>query len=90
MGPAIWIIAIELAIGLVVLGWFGLQMALLNARIMTAVMTQQGKLLEVVAEQNRTIATVRTGVTIDSQVAAQPRDPYDGAWVPPDRPVGSS
>lgn len=89
MDLVLWILAIEGAVAVVVLGWFGLQVGLLNARIMHAVMGQQGKLLDLAARQGELIATIRVG---DGQAAvARPApDPYDGAWVPEDRPVGSS
>lgn len=89
METVAWVIAIELAVGLVAVAYFALQVSLLNARIMYAVTNQWGELLKQNARQSELIATVRVG-DIPVQVAAPTAPPYAGAWIPEDRPVGSA
>ena len=93
MTAAVWVIAVLLAFGITILGWFGLQASLMQSRVMSAVVGHQERLMGIVENQTRIIATIRINgqyplpdPTTPERQAAE--DTYRDAW--DERPVGSA
>ena len=92
MTAALWVIAVLLAFGIAILGWFGLQASLMQSRVMTAVVGQQERLMSIVEYQTKVVATMRVAGQIQIPETESPErraaeDSYDGLWG--ERPVGS-
>lgn len=92
MTAAVWVIAVLIAFGIAILGWFGLQASLMQSRVMAAVVGQQERLMSIVENQTRVIATIRIAGQFSLPDSIGPErqaaeETYTDVWN--DRPVGS-
>lgn len=92
MTAALWVIALVLALGVVILGWFGLQASLMQSRVLTAVVGQQERLMGIVQYQTQIVATMRVQGQVPLPEPDYPErraaeETYNEVWT--ERPVGS-
>lgn len=86
---ALWAIVVELAVAICLLGYFSLQVGILNARIMHSVTRQNELPWKTVAHMADHIVTVRTGQA-PAPMAGREEEVRSMGWVPDERPVGSA